>query len=176
MKSIFTNRNIKVYTTINPLKVYIWSILLYGCECWTLTKDLERRLEAAEMWYIRRIMRISWTEKIPTQNIRKRLQFFGHINRADGLEKQILSGKICGTKSRGRQRTKYIVQTVWIISQQEKNLPSTSSSGELTTERVGRPWLPMSATDLAHDDDDATIALPQAMLCRLAYPVVPVPP
>ena len=56
MKSIFTNRNIKIYTKIN----YIWSILLYGCECWTY---LERRLEAAEMWYMRRIMRISWTEK-----------------------------------------------------------------------------------------------------------------
>ena len=122
MKSIFTNRNIKVYTKINTLKAYIWSILLYGCECWTLTKDLERRLEAAEMWYIRRIMRISWTEKKSNEEvmemagykrsllktIRKRqLQFFGHINRADGLEKQRLSGKICGNKSRGRQRTKY---------------------------------------------------------------------
>ena len=42
------------------------------------------------------------------KTIRKRqLQFFGHINRADGLKKQILSEKICGTKSRGRQRTKY---------------------------------------------------------------------
>ena len=29
-----------------------------------------------------------------------------------------------------------------------------SSSGELTTERVGRPWSPMSATDLAHNDDN----------------------
>ena len=63
MKSIFTNRIIKVYTKINALKAYIWSILLYGCECWTLTKDLERRLEAAGTGYIRRIMRISWTEK-----------------------------------------------------------------------------------------------------------------
>ena len=62
MKSIFTNRNIKVYTKINTLKAYIWFILLYECECWALTKDLERRLEAAEMWYIRRIMRISGTE------------------------------------------------------------------------------------------------------------------
>ena len=35
------------------------------------------------------------------------LQFFWHINRADGLEKQILGGKICGSKSRGRQCTKY---------------------------------------------------------------------
>ena len=63
MKFIFTNRNIKVHTKINTLKAYIWPILLCGCKCWTLTKDLERRLEAAEMWYIRRIMRISWTEK-----------------------------------------------------------------------------------------------------------------
>ena len=48
-------------------------------------------------------------QKIPTQNHQKRqLQFFGHINRASGLEKQILSGKICGTKSRGRQYAKYI--------------------------------------------------------------------
>ena len=123
INSIFTNRHIKVYTKINTLKAYIWSILLYGCECWTLTTDLETRLEAAEIWYIRRIMRISWTEKKSNEEvmemagykrsvlktIRKRqLQFFWHINRADGLEKQILSGKIGGTKSRGRQHAKYI--------------------------------------------------------------------
>ena len=42
------------------------------------------------------------------KTIRKRqLQFLGYLIRADGLEKQILSGKICGTKSKGRQRTKY---------------------------------------------------------------------
>ena len=44
------------------------------------------------------------------KTIRKRqLQFFGHIIRADGIEKQISSGEICGTKSKGRQRTKYTV-------------------------------------------------------------------
>ncbi|GFN78106.1 RNA-directed DNA polymerase from mobile element jockey-like [Plakobranchus ocellatus] len=63
MKPIFTNRNIRSTTKINTMKAYIWPILLYGCECWTPTKDLERRLKAAEMWYIRRIMRISWTER-----------------------------------------------------------------------------------------------------------------
>ena len=42
------------------------------------------------------------------KTIRKgQLQFVGHIIRADGLEKQRLSGKIFGTKSKGRQRTKY---------------------------------------------------------------------
>ena len=36
MNSIFTNRNIKVYTKMNTLKAYIRFILLFGCECWTL--------------------------------------------------------------------------------------------------------------------------------------------
>ena len=122
MKSIFTNRNIRFSTKLNTLKAYVWSILLYGCESWTLSKDLERRLEAAEIWYIRRILKISWTEKKSNEEImqmtgykrsllktirKRQLQFFGHVNRADGIEKQILCGKICGTKGRGRQRTKY---------------------------------------------------------------------
>ena len=63
MKTIFTNRNITFNTKINTLKAYVWSVLLYGCECWTLNKDTERRLEAAELWFLRRMLRISWTEK-----------------------------------------------------------------------------------------------------------------
>ena len=85
-------------------------------------KDLERRLEAAEMWYIRRVMRISWTEKKSNKEVmemagykrsllktinKRQLQFLGHIGRADGMEKQLLCGNICGTKGRGRQLTKY---------------------------------------------------------------------
>ena len=67
-------------------------------------------------------MRISWTEKKSNDEVmqmagykksllkttRKRQpQLFGHINKADGLKKQILSEKIHGAKRRGRQRTKY---------------------------------------------------------------------
>ena len=67
MKSIFTNRNIKVYSKSQQSESLHMSILLYGCECWTLTK--ERRLKAAEMWYIRRIIRISWTEKKSNEEV-----------------------------------------------------------------------------------------------------------
>ena len=63
-KLIFPDRNIRIYIKINTLKANIWSIVLHGCECWTLTKDLERRLEGAEMWHIKRIMRMSWAEKV----------------------------------------------------------------------------------------------------------------
>ena len=67
-------------------------------------------------------MKISWTEKKSNEEvmklagyvrsllntIRKRqLEFFGHIIRANGIEKRLLCGKICGVRSRGRQRIKY---------------------------------------------------------------------
>ena len=73
----------------------------------------------------------------------------GHINRADGLVKQILSGKMFGTKSRGRERTKYTNSLNNFITRKE-----SPDNGELTTERIGWPWPLMSVTDLAHDDDD----------------------
>ena len=63
MKSVFTNRNIRMYTNINTLEAYIVVHHSAWIECWTLTKDLERRLEAAVMWCVRKIMRMSWTEK-----------------------------------------------------------------------------------------------------------------
>ena len=122
MKAVFTNRNISLPTKLNTLKAYIWSGLLYGCECWTITKDLERRLEAAEIWFIRRIMKISWKDKKSNEEVmnisgykrsliktvrKRQLKFLGHVIRADRLEKQLLCGKINGTRSRGRQRTKY---------------------------------------------------------------------
>jgi len=122
MKSVFTNRNISLPTKLNTLKAYVWTVLLYGCDCWTLTRNIEKRLEAAEMWFIRRILKISWMERKSNEEvlamsgykrtllttIRKRqLKFFGHLNRADGLEKRLLCGKISGVRSRGKQRMKY---------------------------------------------------------------------
>ena len=123
MKTIFTNRNINIFTKIETLRAYVWSILLYGCESWTLSKNTEKKLEATEMWFIRRMLRISWTEKKSNtevmeeagyqrsliKTIRKRqMQFLGHICRKDGIEKHVLCGKIEGKRSRGRQRNLFI--------------------------------------------------------------------
>ena len=71
MKPILTNRNITIVTKIRVLKTYVWSVLLYGCECWTLNKETERKLEAAEMWSIRSMMRISWMEKRSNESVLK---------------------------------------------------------------------------------------------------------
>ncbi|GFO24570.1 endonuclease-reverse transcriptase [Plakobranchus ocellatus] len=44
-------------------QIRVRSVLLYGSECWTIDKDTEKKLEAVEMWFIRREVRISWTER-----------------------------------------------------------------------------------------------------------------
>ena len=55
--------------TFRVLKTYVWSTLTYGCECWTIISDIEKKIEAAEMWFIRRMLRISWAEKKTNVNV-----------------------------------------------------------------------------------------------------------
>ena len=54
------------------LKCYIEPILLYGSESWTISKSAQKSLEAAEMWFIRRMLRIPWTAKITSEECRRR--------------------------------------------------------------------------------------------------------
>ena len=123
MRPIFKNRNLRLSTKIRVLKAYVWSVLLYGCECWKITKEAERRLEAAEMWFLRRMMNISWKDKVSNEKvllqcgtirsmlktIRKRqLTFLGHIHRKNSVERLVTTGKIDGKKSRGRPRIAFV--------------------------------------------------------------------
>lgn len=123
MRSIFTNRNISLKSKIRILKAYVWSVLLYGSECWTLNRAQTSKLEAAEMWFLRRILKISWTERITNEEVlrrakikrsliptirEKQMKFFGHIFRKQSIEHLILTGKISGKKGRGRQRLMYL--------------------------------------------------------------------
>ena len=86
----------------------MWSVLLYGCECREITKDNERRIEAAEIWFLRRMLNIQWKDKISNEKvlkqyglkrslmktIRKRqLVFFSHIHRKDSVEKIAASSR-----------------------------------------------------------------------------------
>ena len=59
IKSLVTNRAISMGLRKRFLKTYVWSTLLYGCEAWTISKKLEEKLEAVEMWLLRMMMRIS---------------------------------------------------------------------------------------------------------------------
>ena len=46
---------------------------MYGAETWTLTKVLESKIEAFEMWCFRRIGRISWRDKVSNDDVMSKL-------------------------------------------------------------------------------------------------------
>ena len=82
------------------------------------------RLEATEMWFYRRMLRISWTERVSNTDVLRRMgverllmrtikerqcRFIGHLLReTEGVERHILENEADGRRARGRQRTKML--------------------------------------------------------------------
>ena len=125
LKAILTNTKISKKTRINLIRTYVWSSLLYGAESWTIDKEMEKKINATEMWCYRRMLKVSWTKHVTNAEILRRvgnpdrlmdvirsrqLKFLGHVLRSDGVEKLALTGKIEGRRDRGRQRNKYFDQ------------------------------------------------------------------
>ena len=97
---------------------------MYGCESWTIKKAEHRRMDAFELWYWRRLLRVPWTARRSNQSILKeispgcsleelmlklKLQYFGHMmRRADSFEKTLKLGKIEGRRRGGRQRIRWL--------------------------------------------------------------------
>ena len=61
------------------LRCYVFSTLLYGVEAWTLKKNHMDKLQAFEMWYYRRMWRISWTDKITNIEVLNKMQKYCEI-------------------------------------------------------------------------------------------------
>ncbi|GFS15392.1 endonuclease-reverse transcriptase [Elysia marginata] len=59
---------------------------MYGCEAWSQKKDDNKRIEAAEMWFYRRILIVKWTDKRTNGSLLKELKIVacnaGVINQA----------------------------------------------------------------------------------------------
>ncbi|GFO26826.1 endonuclease-reverse transcriptase [Plakobranchus ocellatus] len=102
MKTILTNKHISIKTRKRALQCYIEPVLMYGCEAWTISKQIQNKLEATEMWFLRRMLQIPWTAKKTNERvlnednkrrslvrtIRKRqATFLGHVMRRGKLTK-----------------------------------------------------------------------------------------
>ena len=97
---------------------------MYGCDSWTVKKAESWRTDAFELWYWRRLLRVSWTARKSNQSILKeispecslegimlklKLQYFGHLmGRVDSLEKTLMLGGIGGRRRRRRQRMRWL--------------------------------------------------------------------
>ena len=99
-------------------------VVMYGCESWTIKKAERRRIDAFELWCLRRLLRVPWTARRSNQSILKeisprcsleglmlklKLQYFGHLmQRADSFEKTLMLGKIESRRRRGLQRMRWL--------------------------------------------------------------------
>ena len=102
----------------------LFPVVMYGCESWTVKKAERQRIDAFELWYWRRLLRVPWTARRSNQSMLKeispgcslqglmlklKLQYFGHLmRRVDSLEKTLMLGGIGDRKRRGRQRMRWL--------------------------------------------------------------------
>ena len=103
-------------------KATVFTVVMYGCESWTIKKAEHWRIDALELWCWRRLLRVTWTARRSNLSILKeispeysleglmlklKLQYFGHLmRRIDSLEKTLMLGGIGGRRRRGWQRTR----------------------------------------------------------------------
>ena len=122
MRNLFTNPKLSTSARLRLIKCYVWSNLLYGVETWTISKTSQQRLEAFEMWALRRLQRISWTRHVTNEEVlrladtkrslfqtvkQRKLSFFDHIMRHDSLQRNLLEGMVEGKSGRGRPRLQW---------------------------------------------------------------------
>ena len=124
LNSILKSRDISLPTKVCLVKAMVCPLVMYGCESWTLKKAEHRRINAFELWYWRRLLRVPWTSRRSNQSILKeispgysleglmlklKLQYLGHLmRRSDSSEKTLMLGKTEGRRRRGWQRMRWL--------------------------------------------------------------------
>ena len=73
LDSIF--KSIALLTKIRLVKAMVFPAVMYGCESWTVKKAEHRRIDAFELWYWRRLLRVPWTARRSNQSILKEISF-----------------------------------------------------------------------------------------------------
>ena len=122
--SVLKSRDITLPTKVCIVKTMVFPVVMYGCESWTTKKAEHQRIDAYELWWWRRLLRVLWTARRSSQSILKeispeyslewlrlklKLQYFGHLmGRTDSLEKTLMLGKIEGRRRRGQQRMRWL--------------------------------------------------------------------
>ena len=94
LDSILKNRDITLLTKVHLVKAMVFPVVMYGCESWTIKKAEHQRIDAFELWYWRRLLRVPWTSRSSNQSIleeispeysleglmlKLKLQYFGHL-------------------------------------------------------------------------------------------------
>ena len=71
--NILKSRDITLLTKVRTLKAMVFSVVMYGCENWTVKKAQHQRIDASELWCWRRLLRVPWSEKRSNQFVLKEI-------------------------------------------------------------------------------------------------------
>ena len=147
LRPIWAGKTVTLKTKIRLLRSLVTSVFLYACESWTLTPDLERRIAAFEMRCYRKLLNISYKDRVRNETIRekitrvigehddhiitirrRKLKWFGHVVRSTGLTKTCMMGTVRGGRRVGRQRRRWEDNIMeWTGMQFEECLRSAES-------------------------------------------------
>ena len=107
------------------MRSLVTSIFLDACESWTLTAEIQRRIQVMEMRCYLKILHISYKDHVTNEEVcakiqqaigphedltivkRRKLQWYGHVSRSLGLAKTILQGTVKGGRRQGGQRKRW---------------------------------------------------------------------
>ena len=126
LKPVWIDKSVSLSSKIRLMHSLVTSLFLYACELWTLTAELQRRIQAMEMRCYRKIPRISYKDYVTNEEVhakiqqaigphedlltivkRRKLQWYGHVSRSSGLAKTILEGTMKGGRRQGGQRKRW---------------------------------------------------------------------
>ena len=111
-------------TKVHLVKAMVFSVVMCGCDSWTVKKAECRKIDDFELWCWKRLLGVTWTARRSNQSILKeispgcsleglmlklKLLYFGQLmRRVDSLEKTLMLGGIGGRKRRGQQRVRWL--------------------------------------------------------------------
>ena len=120
LDSILKSRDITLPTKVHLVKAMVFPVVMYGCESWTVKKAECRRIDAFELRYWGRLLKVPWPARRSNQSILKEInpeysleglmlkvkpQYFGHLmQRTDSFGKILMLGKIEGRRRREQWR------------------------------------------------------------------------
>ena len=152
LDSMLKSRDITLPTKVCIVKAMVFTVVLYGCESWTVKKVEPQRTDAFELWFWRRLLRVPWTARGSDQSILEeispeyslektdaeaKLQYFGHLmGRTDSLEKTLMLGKIEGRRRRGHQSMRWLDGITDLMDEFVQILGVGDGQGSLVLQRV----------------------------------------
>ena len=94
LDSILKSRDVTLPTKVHLVKAMAFSVVMYGCESWTIRKAEHQRIDGFQLWCWRRLLRVPWTARRSNQSVLKeispeysleglmlklKLHYFGHL-------------------------------------------------------------------------------------------------